>query len=128
MRRITVEEFHAELRAQGVANHNDAALKCPICATVQSMNSLISAGLKPEEAERYIGFSCEGRFLGAKAAKRGKPASKLVRGCDWTLGGLFKLHTLEIVTPDGRAHPRFEVATPEEAQALAKRAEQRVTP
>jgi hypothetical protein len=49
------------------------------------------------------------RFFGEKAPD-GKP-------CNWTLGGLFRTHTLEVVTPDGKKHPRFEVATPEQAQA-----------
>jgi hypothetical protein len=38
-------------------------------------------------------------------------------GCNWTLGGLFQMHALEVVTEDGERHPRFEVATPEEAKA-----------
>jgi hypothetical protein len=33
------------------------------------------------------------------------------------LGGLISLHKLEVVTPDGEHHPRFEVATPDEAKA-----------
>jgi hypothetical protein len=38
-------------------------------------------------------------------------------GCDWTLGGLFSFAKLVVVTEDGKPHPRFEIATPEEAQA-----------
>ncbi len=64
MRRLTIPEFHAELKAQGVPNQNHAALKCPICGTVQSMADFVAAG---------------------------------------------------------EAHPRFEIATPAEAQAHATR-------
>ena len=121
--RITVSEFHARLKAQGVPNQNHAALVCPVCETVQSMASLVAAGATPEEAERCIGFSCEGRLTGAgpwssKSAKR-----RAVRGCDWSLGGLFRIHGLEVLTDDGVAHPRFVVASPEQAQALARRIE-----
>lgn len=117
---ITVAEFHSRLRAQGVANQNHAALVCPICGTVQSMASLVEAGATKEEAERLIGFSCEGRLTGAGPWPN-KPNAKrrAVRGCDWSLGGLFKLHRLEVTADGEPPHPRFEVATPEQAQALA---------
>lgn len=107
------------LAAQDVGENRHFALVCPACGTVQSMASLVSAGATVEQAERSIGFSCEGRFTGA-GAWPAKPSSEraAVRGCDWTLGGLFRIHQLEVLTPDGEAHPRFEVATREEAQAL----------
>lgn len=132
METITVEEFRARLKAQGVANQNHAALTCPICGTVQSMASLVRAGATPEQAERSIGFSCEGRYSnsgewpsdknkGAKAKARRK-----LRGCNWTLGGLFKIHQLEVETEDGEKHPRFVIASPEEAKALEAMAPQPV--
>lgn len=102
---ITVAEFHAELAAQGVG-HRDYAFKCVSCGTVQSMNSLVAAGVPKDKVDRYVAFSCEGRWNSE-------------RGCDWTLGGLFTIHKLEVVTEDGERHPRFEPATPDEAQALA---------
>ena len=42
------------------------------------------------------------------------------QGCDWTLGGMFQLHKLEVVTEDGEHYPRFEPCTPEEAQSHMK--------
>ena len=116
---ITVAEFHNRLRGQGVPNQNHAALVCPICGTVQSMASLIAAGASPEQAERSIGFSCEGRITGAGPwSSKASAKRKAVRGCDWSLGGLFRIHKLEVIA-DGKPHPRFEIATPEQAQALA---------
>jgi hypothetical protein len=90
---------------------------------MQTGNDLIRAGAGKtfEDVEKYLGFSCVGRFTGAKSPRKepdGKP-------CNWTLGGLFSLHTLEVVTPDGEHHPRFEVATPEQAQRYH---EAKVTP
>jgi hypothetical protein len=111
MRQITVEQFHAELAAQGVG-HRDYAFRCANCGTVQSMNSLVAAGVSKDKVDLYIAFSCEGRWNKA-------------RGCDWTLGGLFKIHNLEVITPDGERHPRFEIATPEEAHELASAIEAR---
>lgn len=116
MKTMTLDEFHAALRGQGVESHIHFALKCPRCGTVQSAVDLISAGAGAnfDEVEKYLGFSCVGRFTGAASPRRlpdGKP-------CNWTLGGLFQLHRLEVVTPDGVHHPRFEPATPEEAMAL----------
>lgn len=121
---ITLEDAHARMNAQAVSHQRHFAFRCPLCGTVQSMASLVAAGAKPEEVERYIAFSCEGRFSGAGPAARRDDKSKkaaarrAVRGCDWTLGGLLQLHKLMIAYPDGKTSPSFEIADPQEAQAL----------
>lgn len=115
MKTMTLDEFHAALKSQGVPRDH-LALRCPMCGTVQSAVDLISAGAGKtfDDVEKYLGFSCVGRFTGADDHKKGAlPGS----GCNWTLGGLFQLHKLEVVTEDGRHHPRFEPSTPDEAQA-----------
>lgn len=114
MRTITLEEFHAELKAQGVKSHEDVAFVCPMCGTVQSGKDFIAegAGKNFDEVEKYVGFSCIGRFTGAGSPRKRPDGSS----CNWTLGGLFKLHTLEVVTPDEKHHARFELATPVQAQ------------
>jgi hypothetical protein len=119
MERMTIPEFHAALKAQGV-ERADLALVCPMCATVQSARDLIAAGAGADFAavEKYLGFSCVGRFTGAGSPRKvpdGNP-------CNWMLGGLFALHKLEVVDEDGKAHPRFQPATPEQAVAHAARA------
>lgn len=110
---ITLEEMQARMKAQGVPRQH-IALKCPICGTVQSMQSLIDAGASDGEAERQVGYACIGRLTGSGPHKPGEAPG---RGCDWTLGGLFKLHELEVVV-DSHREPFFAFATPEEAQAL----------
>jgi hypothetical protein len=121
-RRITIAEFHEELKAQGVKWREDLAFRCPVCATIQSARDLIKAGVGKtfDEVEGCVGFSCVGRWTNAGPHKRNAPPG---RGCDWTLGGLFRIHELEVVTPDGKACPRFELASPEEAQAHAAKAQ-----
>lgn len=95
-----------QMKAQGAPSAH-VAFKCPSCGTVQSVDDLIRAGATEDEedAQRYMGFTCAGRFVEDK-------------GCDWTLGGLFSIHTLEIEFPDGQRRPCFELATPEQAQEL----------
>ena len=118
MKTMTLDEFKAALLAQGVPREH-MALICPMCATVQSATDLIDAdaGADFDAVERYLGFSCVGRFTGAGAPRR-KPDGN---ACNWTLGGLFRMHKLEVITPDGEHHPRFEVATAEQAQAHMNR-------
>lgn len=115
MNTMTVEQFHNALKAQGVPRDH-LAMKCPMCGTTQSAASLIAAGAGAsfDEVEKFLGFSCVGRFTGAGTPRK-KPDGQ---PCNWTLGGLFRLHKLEVVTPDGVKHPRFELATPDEAQTL----------
>ncbi|MBN9034247.1 MAG: hypothetical protein J0I23_31175 [Rhizobiales bacterium] len=117
MKKLTIAEFQSELKAQGVDRREDMAVVCPICKTVQSMQSLINAGAKDQDhAERLTGFSCVGRFTGAGPHKKGTPPGK---GCDWTLGGLFRLHEMVVIDENGREHPHFLPATPEQARKLA---------
>lgn len=115
---MTIAEFHAALKAQGVKRHEDFAFRCVMCGTIQSGQSLInaSAGKTFDEVEKFVGFSCVGRFTNAGPHKKGNPPGK---GCDWTLGGLFTFHDLEVIDTEGKPSPRFALATPEEAQALA---------
>jgi hypothetical protein len=91
------------------------------------MASLIAAGVKPDVVETVVAFSCEGRFSRAgpwpsskdQSAKAG--ARRKVRGCDWTLGGMFQLHELEITFPDStEPRPTFVIATPEQARELER--------
>lgn len=115
---MTLDEFRAELQSQGVG-HEDFAFVCPRCKCVQSARDLIAAGAGAtfDEVEKYLGFSCMGRWTGASAPRSvpdGLP-------CNWTLGGLFGMYELVVVTPDGERHPRFMPGTPEQARAHAQR-------
>ncbi len=122
--RIPLEEFQARVAALGLPS-NHVAFRCPICGTVQSMASLVRAGVPEDTVESVIGFSCEGRWTGAGPAVPDGDTSpkavarRAVRGCDWTLGGLFRLHPLEVLTPTG-VRECFALATVEEAEALRR--------
>lgn len=122
MKKMTVEEYHNALKAQGMPNMESLCVVCPMCGTVQSPNDLIDAGAgkNMDEAGKYFGFSCIGRWTHQKNPPVDKGTQE---GCNWTLGGLFQTHQLEVTTPDGKCHPSFEVATKEQAEEhLAKRA------
>lgn len=114
MKTMKLSEFHLACKAQGVQRREDVALVCPMCGTVQSASDLIDAGAGEDfdQVEKYLGFSCIGRFTGAPAPRK-RPDG---RSCNWTLGGLFALHKLEVITEDGKRHPSFEPATKEQAQ------------
>ena len=115
MTTMTLDQFQAALLAQGVKSRDDLALVCPCCGTVQSARDLIKAGAGADfdAVEKYLGFSCVGRFTGAESPRKEKDG----KPCNWMLGGFLQLHKLEVVTPDGTRHPRFMPASPAEAQA-----------
>jgi hypothetical protein len=119
MRTITLEEFLAELKGQGVPKLH-LAFRCPACRTIQSAADLIAAGAGTtfDEVERYLGFSCVGRFTHRKPPPI-PSREDFQKGCDWTLGGLLPIHDLQVQTADGLCHPRFEPCTPEEAKIHA---------
>jgi hypothetical protein len=116
--KITNDEFHTRIRAQGAPSREDIAFECVMCRTVQSARSLIAAGAGKDfdEVEKFLGFSCVGRWTNAGSHKRGNAPGK---GCDWTLGGFLTIHDLEVVDESGDAHPRFALATPEATLVLA---------
>jgi len=95
MKIMTLDEFLDAMKAQGKPRE-EITFVCPMCKTEQCAKDLINAGAGKDfgEVEKYLGFSCVGRWDENK-------------GCDWTLGGLLQIHELEVVTPDGETHPRF---------------------
>jgi hypothetical protein len=124
MKTMTVKEFQEALKAQGAPSMSQTCVVCPMCGTVQCGDDLIAAGAGKtfEDIEKYLGYSCVGRFThqGDKGIAAKNAGKKWDRGCNWTLGGLFKTHELEVITPDGQKHPHFEPATPEQAQSHMK--------
>lgn len=70
---------------------------CPNCQAAQSAEDLVAAGVDKTEVQKYVGFSCIGRFTEDQ-------------GCNWTLGGLFQIHEIEIETEDGQLHRHFDLA------------------
>ena len=120
MRTVTRDEYVAALKSQGEPIER-ACLVCPACGSVQCAQDLIDAGAGKtfDEIQGYLGFSCVGRFTHGLPP----PAEKGTQyGCNWTLGGLFQIHELEVIDDEGVHHVRFEVATPEQAKEhLAKR-------
>ena len=112
MKTMTLQEFQEACKAQGVPTYQDVAFVCPVCGTVQSARDLIEAGSNFDDVEKYLGFSCVGRWTDAGSPRK-KPDGK---PCNWTLGGFLQLHKMEVITEDGVHHPHFELATPEQAQ------------
>lgn len=115
--KLPLKDFLDRCKAQGAGSREHIVFKCPICQTLQSGADLIKAGAGAtfDEVEKYLGFSCVGRFTraGPFHAKKSTPG----KGCDWTLGGLFSLHELVVVSADGKEHMHFMPATAEEARA-----------
>lgn len=115
-RTIDLDTFLAELKAQGVSSRQHLAFVCVMCKCPQSMASMAKAcpDATAADLESSIGFSCVGRWTGAgspRAEPDGAP-------CNWTLGGLLNFADLYVVKSDGQTVPHFEIASPEQAQAL----------
>lgn len=106
METMTFQEYRKAVRNQGKDRIEDVTFQCPNCKTLQSAQDLIDAGAGSsfDEVEKYLAFSCVGRFTKEK-------------GCNWTLGGLLHIHELEVITPDGEHHPRFKPMTDNKDEA-----------
>lgn len=120
MKTYTQAEWHQRMRDQGVAELTDVAFVCVACGTVQSMRDFVACGRTAEQAQTQIGFSCVGRWTNA-GPPPAQPIEGNTKGCNWSLGGLFSIHTVEVVLEDGNTHPAFDLATTEQAQEHAKK-------
>ena len=108
---MTQEEWWDEGVSLYGDDFSDWELICPACGTVQKPKDFLDMGMSKEESVPYVGFSCIGRF------------EKSTKGCDWTLGGLFQIHELEIVTDTGHKSAFFEFATEENIEKYKERRE-----
>ncbi len=97
MRVLTIDEW----RKEGTDKFGDRwslwKFQCVKCGNIQCGKDFESIGLTPEEIEKVVFFSCIGRW-------------KKDVGCDWTLGGLFRIHKLEVTNAEGVPIPAFEFA------------------
>lgn len=119
---ITLEAFQAELKMQKSPGRGHAVFKCPMCGTLQTANELIAAGAAAdlEEVQKYVAFSCIGRFRPGSPSAFDHKAQKLKPGfgCDFTLGGLLPICHLMVQVPDEKSpRPVFAPASPSEAQS-----------
>lgn len=70
---------------------------CVKCGNIQSIESMLehNPNLEEKDLRNSVYFNCEGRLT-----------DKI--GCDWSLGGLFKIHQTEVKLPDGDFVPVFD--------------------
>lgn len=94
MKKYTTEEWINEGKRLFGNDRKTWKFKCVQCGHVQSYNDFLRNGIAEDQADRLIAFSCIGRVVPD-------------RGCDWTLGGLFKIHKAEVDNV-----PAFEFAEP----------------
>lgn len=116
MTRMPVEEWKAEGRRRFGPKARFWKFVCPACGTVQSGENFVATGKfsfeKPDALLSVLGYSCIGRFTGKDdegIAAKGR-GEKWDKGCNWTLGGLFQIHTLEVIDENGKCVPHFEFA------------------
>lgn len=98
---IKYDDWLMELKSRFGEDPKNWRFDCPMCKNSQSGQDFIDAGV--EEWRSYVYFSCLGRF-------------KKDIGCDWTLGGLFKIHT-SVVVKGATIMPVMEMTGKEEVPA-----------
>lgn len=96
MKTITLEDWYKEAESKFGKDKKEWRFQCPQCGHVQTMKDFLDNNV--EEAVNKFYFSCLGRWVPS-------------RGCDWTLGGLFQIHKVEVIHPEGGKNiPVFEFA------------------
>ena len=96
MKKLSFEEWKDKAIELFGKDSKDWRFVCPSCGHIQSVKSVLehNPSLDPNNIQNWINYNCEGRYNEGE-------------GCDWTLGGLFKIHKLEIIYL-GKEIPSFE--------------------
>lgn len=122
---MTHQEWLAEAERRFGPDPMKWKFVCPVCKHVQSVQDYKDAGAPSTAA----GFSCVGRWSGAKrdalglnpdAVKRGElPPAEGPGPCNYAGGGLFQLNPVEVVLDDGIVTRAFAFAEPDEQKRSA---------
>lgn len=106
---ITLEQFKTLLKGQNCSIEH-VKFECPMCGTHQCAQDFIDAGAGKnlDDVERFLAFSCIGRWTGQDGPPPFEQKAADNKGCNWTLGGFLNFHELGVSTPDGKIHPRFK--------------------
>ena len=100
METMTLDQWKAKATELFGPDMKQWRFRCVRCRGVQTFQDFIDTGMKPDDAKNVFFFSCIGRWVKG-------------RGCDWTLGGLFTIHQLEVIAEDGHRVPVFKFALPD---------------
>lgn len=116
--RLTTEEWLAKGKKLFGKDPKGWKFKCPCCGHIQTIADFIELrelGLWSGDAQTAY-FSCIGRYdTRIPVMKKGGLLDKGNGSpCDYTLGGLIRLHKTVVVDGEGEENPVFEFATTEE--------------
>ena len=103
-RKVSLGEWRNEGRKLFGEDIKGWQFQCPVCKGIQTANLFRKHNIDPNGK---VYFSCIGRWVNNI-------------GCDWTLGGLFLIHTLEVQNEAGEYCPVFEFAKQVTAKAESK--------
>lgn len=100
---MTVEEWRAEGTRRFGPDMEHWRFVCPCCHYVQSVAECRAAGMA-----NAIGFSCIGRWTGAKREALGGTG---LGPCNYAGGGLFRLNPTRVLDADGHEYEMFDFAS-----------------
>jgi len=106
--RLTRAEFRQAIKDRfgKDASWPDIAFRCPMCKVETKGQEWLDYGQK---GEAMLGFSCIGRLKGTDQGLETK--NRTPTGCNYTNGGLFQLHSIEVHDPDDdHIHKFFDFA------------------
>jgi len=92
-----IEMTHEEWKQRGRELFGDDPKEwrfvCPSCGHVQTFNDFLALDMVPEDVEKYVGFSCIGRFDGHGDTDICSGKSP----CNYTAGGLLNINPIKVI-------------------------------
>lgn len=93
VKEIKLQDWKKQASEKFGSDKKNWEFKCPSCGETQTLKEFEDNNVEDAESKFY--YSCIGRWVKD-------------RGCKWTLGGLFKIHKTEVITPDNNKIPVME--------------------
>lgn len=81
--RLTLKEWQAQGQTRFGLDVDDWKFMCPNCGHIQSRRDWLALGMEQAQADRYLGYSCIGRWLNPLEAVEFGELSKGF-GCRYT--------------------------------------------
>lgn len=105
MRTITLEQWAAEGSQKFGDDQSEWKFICPNCGHIQTAIDFHELGMPDEQINRFLGFSCIGRYIDGCKGEFGNG----IAPCNYTSGGLFNIAPLTVIA-NGAEHHMFEFA------------------
>lgn len=111
--RIPLADWRDEATNRFGPDPNDWRFVCPSCGHVQTRRDFLQLGMGAAQVDRYLAFSCVGRWHIGRDVVDDMGVPSRGYGCRYSGGGLFNISPYQLILPQGDERPTFAFDGPD---------------